>query len=45
MIQNMPMVMIKPMLEIPTCGEKANPPKLEEVVSAPKNMALAVLDS
>ena len=35
MIQNMPMVMTRPMLEIPACGEKANPPKLVEVFRAP----------
>ncbi len=34
-IQNMPMVMIRPMLAIPSCGEKARPAKLDAVVNAP----------
>ena len=34
-IQNMPMAISEPMLAMPACGEKANPPKLEEVVRAP----------
>lgn len=34
-IQKMPIVIIKPILAMPGCGEKANPAKLEAVVNAP----------
>ena len=34
-IQKMPIVMIKPILAMPGCVEKANPAKLDAVVNAP----------
>ena len=34
-IQNIPMVITRPMLAMPSCGEKARPAKLEAVVNAP----------
>lgn len=43
-IPKIPIVITNPMLAIPSCVEKAKPPKLDAVVNARENMVLAVLD-